>query len=104
MIEKRGSKRFKKKIPLAFSDGTKEYKGLSSDLSSTGLFIITRDPLRPGTQIKIALEVPDKKIFLNGVVVRTVKTGIIEVKDRMGIKLTETPYLYQKFITRLEEE
>ena len=103
MIEKRGKERFSKEIPLTFSEGTTTHKGMSSDFSSSGVFIITRQPFKPGTRTKMSLEISHKeKIYLTGVVVRAIKTGDVNIKDGMGIKLTDSPFLYQKFLDRLK--
>ena len=103
MIEQRGSKRYRKEIPVAFSEGGKNHKGMSSDFSSSGVFIITRQPCKPGTSIKMTLEISKKeKIYLTGIVVRTIKTGVMTIKDGMGIKLTDSPFTYQKFLDSLK--
>ncbi|MBL7031735.1 MAG: PilZ domain-containing protein [Nitrospira sp.] len=99
MIERRSSKRVAQTLPIAFSNSGNEYRGVSSDFSSTGLFIITREPFSPGTRIKINLEVSNRKtIRLAGVVARTIKTGDVNIRDGMGIKLNEVPYIYHKFL------
>jgi Tfp pilus assembly protein PilZ len=105
MIERRSAKRFKRSLPLTFSNSSEEYRGVSLDFSASGLFILTREPFSPGTRVKINLEVSKKEIIrLSGVVVRTIKTGDLNVKDGMGIHLDETPYIYYKYLERFEKE
>jgi len=104
MIERRSARRFAKLLPITFRNSEKEYKGVSLDFSSSGLFILTREPFRPGTSVKIGLEVSDKeKIYLSGVVVRSIKTGDMNVKDGMCIKLNEVPFIYHKMLESIEK-
>jgi hypothetical protein len=54
--------------------------------------------------VKMNLEVSKKKIIrLVGVVLRTMKTGDINIKDGMAIKLNEEPFLYHKFLESIEK-
>jgi Tfp pilus assembly protein PilZ len=90
-------------LPVIFSDGKVEYTGMSSDFSLTGIFIRTRKALNPGTQLRIVLEVDEnRKIELTGIVVRSIKTGIMEFKNGMGIKLTSIPKEYEDFVKALD--
>ena len=104
MTEKRGSARFRKELPLTFSNDNGNYKGMSSDFSDSGIFVITREPFKPGSNIKMSLEVTEKKkIYLSGIVVRAIKTGIEDVKDGMGVKLNNSPFIYHNFVKTLAE-
>ena len=99
MVEKRSSERFTNAIPLAFSNSSGEYRGVSMDFSASGLFILTKEPFRPGTSLRMCLEVSEKeRIHLRGVVARTIKTGNINIRDGMGIELDEVPYKYHQLI------
>jgi Tfp pilus assembly protein PilZ len=102
-MAKRSAPRKIKRLPVTFSDGNVEYTGTSSDFSLTGVFIRTRKALDPGTQLRIVLEVDeDRKIELRGIVVRSIKTGIMEFKNGMGIKLTFVPKEYEDFVKALD--
>ena len=99
MIERRSGERLVRELPLVFSNSGEEHRGMSSDFSVTGLFIITREPFSPGTSLKIRLEVSEReKIHLSGVVARTIKTGEGSIKDGMGIKLNNAPFKYHQLI------
>jgi len=104
MIERRSGKRIVRELPIAFSNSEMEYRGVSMDFSASGLFILTGEPFKPGTMVKMILEVSKKKMIrLAGVVIRTIKTGDINVKDGMAIKLDEMPYIYHQFLESLEK-
>ncbi|GBE03736.1 MAG TPA: PilZ domain-containing protein [Nitrospirae bacterium] len=104
MIERRPAKRFANALPLFFLNSGKEYSGVSLDFSVSGLFILTRELFSPGTSLKMRLEVSEKEtIHLRGVVVRTIKTDDINVKNGMGIKLDEVPYKYHQLLESLKE-
>ena len=99
---KRITQRKIRRLPVIFSDGKGEYPGTSSDFSATGLFIRTRKALSPGTPVKMVIELDNnRKINLTGVVVRSIKTGIADFKNGMGIKLAPIPQEYQDFINKL---
>lgn len=99
MVEKRSHKRFEGALPVVFRNSEKECRGVSMDFSASGLFILTKEPFRPGTSLRMCLEISEKeRIHLRGVVARTIKTGNINIKDGMGIKLDEVPYKYHQLI------
>ena len=102
MPDKRIAPRKIRRMPVTFSDGKDEYSGTSSDFSATGLFIRTRKALSPGTSLKIVVELDEnRKVTLTGMVVRSIKTGIADFKNGMGIKLTNIPKDYEDFIQNL---
>ncbi|MBI4687693.1 MAG: PilZ domain-containing protein [Nitrospirae bacterium] len=89
MADKREHKRKIRRIPLIFSDGNEQHKALSANLSLEGIFIRTRHALKPGTNLTITLQADDgKDIVMTGVVVRSIKTRLQELRNGMGVKLT----------------
>lgn len=102
MADKRQiSKRHTKRLPVVFSNGDSEFIGTTSNLSSTGLFIRTKKALSPGTLLKMVLEVDkDNKIHLEGEVVWSLKTGLIDFKNGMGVKLKSIPQTYEELIKK----
>lgn len=92
-----------KRLPITFSDGVVEHNGISSDFSSSGLFIRTRKAFDPGTPLKMVLEVDEsRKIPLTGVVARAIKTGVLDFKNGMGMMLTSIPKAYEDFLKELD--
>ncbi len=106
MTDKRRARRKIKRLFITFSDGVSEHKGISSDFSDTGLFIRTRiNAFDPGTPVNVVLEVDeDRGIKLTGEVVRAIRTGILDFKNGMGIRLTDIPQSYKDFLEELKYE
>jgi Tfp pilus assembly protein PilZ len=101
-MDKRIVPRRIKRLSITFSDGKVERTGTSSDFSETGLFIRTRKPFNPGTNVNIVIEITaGKQIRLEGIVVRAIKTGAMDFKNGMGIKLTTIPEEYKNFVKGL---
>ncbi len=91
-----------KRLTITFSDGIVEHSGTSSDFSMTGLFIRTRKALPPGTNLKIVVVLDDQRtITLMGIVVRSIKTGSMDIKNGMGVKFTYIPKEYEDFMNEL---
>ncbi|HXX56630.1 MAG TPA: PilZ domain-containing protein [Thermodesulfovibrionales bacterium] len=98
------SRRIIKRLETTFSSGDSKYRGISSDLSASGLFIRTQHGLVPGSIVDIELYLPDGKIcILKGTVRRTVKTGMSSLfKDGMGVELIEQDSNYREFLKSLD--
>jgi len=93
------TKRHTKRLQVLFSNGESEFSGTTSNLSFTGLFIRTKKAFNPGTSLKIVLEVDrDKKIDLEGEVAWSLKTGLSDFKNGMGVKLRNIPPTYEEFL------
>ncbi len=91
-----------KRLTITFTDGVKEHSGVSSDFSSNGIFIRTRKPFKPGTSLKMVLEINEnKKIELTGIVARAIKFGTMVIKDGMGVRLDSIPDAYEDFLMDL---
>jgi uncharacterized protein (TIGR02266 family) len=94
-IEKRHTKR----LTVTFSNGTSEHTGKTSNLSSSGLFIRTRKALSPGTRMKMTIELDhDRIIFLEGEVAWSLKTGLSDFRNGMGIRLYNIPEEYKALL------
>ncbi len=103
MTDRRRAKRTIKRLLITFSNGELEYKGLSSDFSDIGIFIRTRKAFAPGTPVKMILEVDEnEKITLTGEVVWAIKTGILDFKNGMGIRLSNVQQSYKDFLEKFE--
>jgi len=104
MKRDKGSKRFTKRFSVTFSNGEDEYNGITSNLSTTGLFIRTRKAFSPGTSIKITLELDnDRRMVLDGVVAWAVKTGVADFKNGMGVRLINIPKAYEELLKEFHD-
>lgn len=91
-----------KRLSVVYSDGTVEHRATTSDISHTGIFIRTRKTFRPGTHLRIVLELDDSRtVTLTGVVTRLVKLGTTVFKDGIGVKLTSHPQEYKELVEKL---
>lgn len=94
-----------RRLPVTIHDGVKEYRGTTSDMSHTGLFIRSRKVFKPGTPLKLIIEIDEnRKISLLGVVRRFVKLGTTVFKDGLGVKLTSIPQEYKDLVDKLLKE
>jgi Tfp pilus assembly protein PilZ len=99
------SERKIKRMSVTFSDGIREYHGTTSDLSHTGLFIRSRKVFRPGTALKVVIELDEQqKIAFTGVVTRFIKVGTVEFRNGIGVKLTSIPQEYKDLVEKLIEK
>ncbi len=91
-----------KRISIMFTDGNIENQGTSSDFSFTGLFIRTRKPFPPGTQLKMILAIDtDKELVLTGMVTRATRTRVVDFKNGMGVKINPISEEYKNFLKDL---
>jgi len=103
MKRDKNAKRYVKRLPIVFSDGKREYTAVTSNISSTGLFIRTRKALPPGTPLRMTIEMDrDKSIVLSGIVAWSLKTGITDFKDGMGVRLKDIPDEYLELVRSLD--
>ncbi len=97
-ISKRKVERVVKRIETVFSAGGMEFRGISSDLSARGLFIRTQHGFVSGTVVDITLHLPDGNASrLKGKVRRAIKTGLMSMKNGMGIEILEKDIYYDNY-------
>ena len=98
-MSKRKHDRFVRRLETEFSAEDKNYRGISSDLSRSGLFIRTNHAFPTGTLVDILIHLPDgTSSRLKGNVRRALKTPAVSLKNGMGIELTEKDAFYNKFL------
>jgi ribosomal protein S27E len=99
-LSKRKHERFVRRLETEFSGEGKNYRGISSDLSHSGLFIRTNHAFPPGTIIDILIHLPGgSSAKLKGRVRRALRTAVVSLKNGMGIELTEKDASYTKFLS-----
>lgn len=105
MADKRNSKRKIKRLPVAFLCGTEECRGISSNMSHTGLFIKSRKTFKRGQTLKMVLDLDgNRKIALQGVVAREINRGFRNNNNGMGVELAETPREYTEMLKDMFEK
>ena len=104
-MSKRKHDRYVRRLETEFSAEGKNYRGISSDLSRSGLFIRTNHAFPTGTLIDILIHLPDgTSSRLKGNVRRALKTPVVSLKNGMGIELTEQDSFYTKFLDAYSPE
>ena len=82
-----------------------KFRGISSDLSASGLFIRTQHGLTPGTMLDIQIYLTDGTVStLKGIVRRTVKTPMAMAKNGMGIELIQRDQHYIDFLKTFDHD
>lgn len=85
-------------IPVMFGHNTHSRKAAVENVSERGMFIRTTDPLRPGSVIRIKMELDTCTMPLRGMVVWT-RIGREEGRSSgMGIRLFKPPALYISYV------
>lgn len=100
MADKREARRKIKRLPVIFSCKAEEYTGISSNFSTSGLFIRTRKNFTIGLPVSVVLELDESsKIPLLGVISRAkAKTKFETTNCGIGVQLTEAPEAYKDFL------
>ncbi len=102
-MQKRRSKRVIKRLEVTFTARGLSYTGITSDISREGIFIRTQKGLPPGITVDVELYLPSGEILkMRGVVKRTIKTPFQQIKNGMGVELTDPPQKYKDFSDSLE--
>ncbi len=102
-MRKRQSQRFTKRLEVTFSANGSKHRGISSDLSSGGLFIRTQNGLTPGSMVDIEVYLPDDKVGqLKGIVRRTTKTALSVIKNGMGVELIDRDQNFLEFLRKFD--
>ncbi len=93
------TRRFTKRLEVAFSSGGLSFRGILSNVSVSGIFIRTSKGFAPGTTVDIELMLPDNTISaIKGIVRRTIKNPVTATRNGMGVELTHKDEKYEKFI------
>ena len=105
-LSPRGGKeeRHSRKVPIRFGEKKAERAGTTVNLSRTGIYIATANPIEIGKRVRMSLDIPEYTIPLTGTVV-WVRINPIPGKPRgMGVQLQQSPALYRRYVAKVEEE
>ncbi|HEY1086270.1 MAG TPA: PilZ domain-containing protein [Archangium sp.] len=108
-MEKRKAKRQAKRLRVRFGDSRREgfpFTGLTNDVSSTGMFVMTSHGQRPGTRLHFEVSLPDQRpLFVEGVVARQVLVPPelrTVVRTGMGVRFLAGPELFGEIVPALK--
>jgi Tfp pilus assembly protein PilZ len=91
--EKRSYSRKSCRIPVAYANSRRTYRGFIIDISRNGCFIETQKPFYIGEQVTVAIKMVKKKsLIIKGKVVHANRSGI-------GIEFRETDINSSKMIS-----
>ncbi|MDQ7788025.1 MAG: PilZ domain-containing protein [Thermodesulfovibrionales bacterium] len=108
--EKREHKRFIKRCETEFIVDDTQHRGISNNLSMTGIYISTNRPFAPDTLMNLVVYLPNgTSSRIKGQVVRALKssfgkvmgTPVKSLKSGIGVKLIEKDNNYIEFVNSL---
>jgi hypothetical protein len=98
MAGKRRHKRIIKRLATEFSSEALSFRGTSSNLSESGLFLRTIKPLPADTELEVSILLPDDSVAqLKGTVRWSLKSPSTW-RSGMGIEISETDRIYVDFL------
>ena len=101
MAGKRRHKRVIKRLHTEFSSESSSFRGTTSNLSESGLFLKTIKPLSVDTQVELSIQLPDNTVSkLKGTVRWNLKSSQRGAASRsgMGIEISENDRHYVNFL------
>jgi hypothetical protein len=91
-----------RRLETEFTADNQNYRGISSDLSLSGLFIRTNHAFVPGTKLDIVIHLPGEcDAKMTGLVRRAYKTPVVALKNGMGVEIVKSDINYVNFVRSL---
>src|SRR5512135_3183644 len=98
-MRKRRHKRIIRRLETEFSANGLAFRGISSDLSRSGVFVRTNNPFPADTLVDLTIHLPGNMVSrLKGSVRRAIKTGQTAFKNGMGMEIVELDQNYVNFL------
>ena len=101
-MERRKQKRFIKRCEVTVTINGTTYRGISSNLSLSGLFLRTRKPLVADTLLELIVHFPDGSTSkLKGIAQWSLRSQVDLGKNGMGIEIIEKDSIYSDYVTSI---
>ena len=98
----RKHKRIVKRLETEFSAGGAGFRGISSDVSASGLFVRTSKPFSPDTLVDLTIHLPGNMVSrLKGRVRWASNIGQMSGRNGMGIEIIEKDQNFVNFLNTL---
>ena len=107
MTDRRTADRFRRRVPVHFWRPGESYRhsGFTSDVSTTGMFLATEEPLARGSRIRVAVGASDLGFFVEGEVTHSNKRESHLSSARrvgMGVRFLPMEKILAKLVPELE--
>lgn len=107
-MEKRRTRRYSRRLRVRFGPSDFSHAGFTSDISATGMFVVTSAPVSIGNRIHVEVAIDEKeKLFFEGVVARlTIVPSELRqiVKGGFGLRFLTGPELMSEMIPHLKDK
>ncbi len=106
MADRRRADRFTRRVPVHFWRPGEGYRhsGFTSDVSTSGMFLATDEPLKTGARIRVAIGATDRGFFVEGEVTHTIRREPGRPAARrlgMGVRFLPVEKLLGKLVPEL---
>jgi hypothetical protein len=102
-MERRKQKRYTKRCEVTFAINGTTYRGISSNLSLSGLFLKTRNPLVADIPLDLVVHFPDGSTSqLKGITKWASRNAVEKIKNGMGIEIIEYDPNYSGYVNSME--
>ncbi len=107
-MEKRRTRRYSRRLRVRFGPGEFAHSGFTSDVSATGMFVVTSAPVSIGNRLHVEVIVEeDQRLFFEGVVARlTIVPSELRqvVKGGFGLRFLTGPELMSEMVPHLKDK
>ncbi len=107
MADRRRDDRFRRRVPVYFWRPGESYRhsGFTSDVSTSGMFLATDEPLSKGQRIRVAIGASDRGFFVEGEVTHAVRREphlAASKRAGMGVRFLPVAKILAKLVPELE--
>ncbi len=107
-VEKRRTRRYSRRLRVRFGPNDFTHSGFTSDVSATGMFVVTSAPVSIGNRLHVEVIADEnQKLFFEGVVARlTIVPSELRqvVKGGFGLRFLTGPELMAEMVPHLKDK